>query len=366
MRPPIQFSALMESVPAPRRRRGPGPRTPARRRASGRRRPGADEIEHIHHRCSSCTFGALRNHAGKLGAAVSGWGLDRRARHQEIVKRRIEPRYCLLGPAVPRLSPAKGRRVAMRAVIYTGAGGPEGHHHRRGAQARGAARAHPRAGPRRRTQPRRPHPAPRPVRGAAGLAGRHSRARVRRRGRGGAGRHPLEGGRPGHGPGGRRRAGRAGDGAPGRGAGDSRGLSFAEAAAIPEVFLTAYDALVTRGRLAAGRAGADPRGGQRRRHRGGADRQASRRHGARHLAQRREAGARAGVRARRRDRHRRAGRSATPWATRWTWCSTCSAGPRSPTTWPCWRRAAGWCCWASWRAAASPPTWGRSSGSGSR
>jgi NADPH2:quinone reductase len=30
------------------------------------------------------------------------------------------------------------------------------------------------------------------------------------------------------------------------------GLSFAEAAAIPEVFLTAYDALVTRGRLAAG------------------------------------------------------------------------------------------------------------------
>src|SRR5690242_1587163 len=30
------------------------------------------------------------------------------------------------------------------------------------------------------------------------------------------------------------------------------GLSFPEAAAIPEVFLTAYDALVTRGRLAAG------------------------------------------------------------------------------------------------------------------
>jgi NADPH:quinone reductase-like Zn-dependent oxidoreductase len=30
------------------------------------------------------------------------------------------------------------------------------------------------------------------------------------------------------------------------------GLSFAEAAAIPEVFLTAYDALVTRGRLRAG------------------------------------------------------------------------------------------------------------------
>jgi NADPH:quinone reductase-like Zn-dependent oxidoreductase len=30
------------------------------------------------------------------------------------------------------------------------------------------------------------------------------------------------------------------------------GLSYAEAAAIPEVFLTAYDALVTRGRLAAG------------------------------------------------------------------------------------------------------------------
>ncbi|HET6578903.1 MAG TPA: alcohol dehydrogenase catalytic domain-containing protein, partial [Gemmatimonadales bacterium] len=30
------------------------------------------------------------------------------------------------------------------------------------------------------------------------------------------------------------------------------GLSYAEAAAIPEVFLTAFDALVTRGRLAAG------------------------------------------------------------------------------------------------------------------
>ena len=30
------------------------------------------------------------------------------------------------------------------------------------------------------------------------------------------------------------------------------GLSFAEAAAIPEAFLTAYDALVTRGRLAPG------------------------------------------------------------------------------------------------------------------
>ena len=73
------------------------------------------------------------------------------------------------------------------------------------------------------------------------------------------------------------------------------GLSYAEAAAIPEVFLTAYDALVTRATPGRGRAGADPRGGERRRHRGGADRQASRRHRARHLAQRRQARARATV-----------------------------------------------------------------------
>ena len=94
------------------------------------------------------------------------------------------------------------------------------------------------------------------------------------------------------------------------------GLSYAEAAAIPEVFLTAYDALVTRGRLAAGRTGPDPRGGKRSRHRRRADRQAPRRHGARHLAQRRQAGPRARSTASTRASTRAAPASAMPWAIR--------------------------------------------------
>ena len=62
----------------------------------------------------------------------------------------------------------------------------------------------------------------------------------------------LEGGRPGDGPGGRRSLRGDGHGPRRGGARRPEGLSFAEAAAIPEVFLTAYDALVTRGRLRPG------------------------------------------------------------------------------------------------------------------
>ena len=64
---------------------------------------------------------------------------------------------------------------------------------RRGAEARGPARPHPGAGPRRRAQPGRPASAAWAVPGAAGVAGRHSRdsstpARSRRSGRRRAGR----------------------------------------------------------------------------------------------------------------------------------------------------------------------------------
>ena len=72
------------------------------------------------------------------------------------------------------------------------------------------------------------------------------------------------------------------------------GLSFAEAAAIPEAFLTAYDALVTRGRLAPGERVLIHAVGSGRGDGGGADRQAPRRHGHRHVAERGQAGARGG------------------------------------------------------------------------
>ena len=62
-----------------------------------------------------------------------------------------------------------------------------------------------------------------------------------------------------------------------------------QAAAVPEVFLTAHDALDDPRRARPGRAGADPRGRQRGRHGGGAARPRDGLHGVRHVADGRQA-----------------------------------------------------------------------------
>ena len=144
------------------------------------------------------------------------------------------------------------------------------------------------------------------------------------------------------------------------------GLSYAEAAAIPEVFLTAYDALVTRGRLAPGGrvlvhavgSGVGTAATQIAKHLGATVLGTSR--SAEKLARALVYGLDHGIDT------CRAARFGTRWATRWTWCSTFSAVPPSPTIWPCWRPAGGWCCSGSSRADASTATWARSCGSGSR
>ena len=70
-------------------------------------------------------------------------------------------------------------------------------------------------------------------------------------------------------------------------------LSFTDAAAIPEAFITAWDAMVSQAGLGAGETRAHPRRRQRRRHRGGADRARAVGAAARHRAHRGQAGARA-------------------------------------------------------------------------
>ena len=82
-----------------------------------------------------------------------------------------------------------------------------------------------------------------------------------------------------------------------------KGLSFAQAAAVPEAFLTAYDALAVRGRLRPGERVLIHAVGAAL---GTAAAQVAKHLGAtvtRHLAQLRQAGALHGLRGRRRDRH---------------------------------------------------------------
>ncbi len=69
-------------------------------------------------------------------------------------------------------------------------------------------------------------------------------------------------------------------------------LDFEQAAAMPEAFITAHDALLTQGRLEPGGRRAGPRRRQRGRHRGRAGRPRDGMHRVRHVADRGEAGAR--------------------------------------------------------------------------
>ena len=112
--------------------------------------------------------------------------------------------------------------------------------------------------------------------GAARQRGRRRRHRDR------PGRHRARRRRPGHGPVRRRRSARSRSPTTGCWSRIPDGWSFAQAAAVPVAFLTAYYGLVDLAGLRAGRAGPHPRGGRRRRHGGRPARPAPRRRGFAH------------------------------------------------------------------------------------